>query len=183
MVPYLLPVTPHRAPSICRGRRGQFGPRPSPAKNAKGNRNERRSPTRYLADGARPATDDARRPCRARSFPHQSGRRDPGKMYRLRWRKSGRGATLRGRELRALAFPYGFRPLARDAGDVRRTARGGRRTACARPGSEGGMSNLWLNWRFVYWHLQIGSDRPRVRIRFNRWRWDHKDRSPLFEFH
>ena len=25
------------------------------------------------------------------------------------------------------------------------------------------MSNLWINWRFGYWHLQIGPDRPFVR--------------------
>ncbi len=29
------------------------------------------------------------------------------------------------------------------------------------------MSNLWLNWRAFYWHLQIGPDRPWVRVSFN----------------
>lgn len=29
------------------------------------------------------------------------------------------------------------------------------------------MSNLWLNVRLLYWHLQIGPDRPWVRLSFN----------------
>lgn len=26
------------------------------------------------------------------------------------------------------------------------------------------MSNLWINWRFGAWHLQIGPDRPMFRF-------------------
>jgi hypothetical protein len=36
------------------------------------------------------------------------------------------------------------------------------------------VSNLWINWRLGYWHLQIGPDRPWVAVRFNRWRWDRR---------
>lgn len=43
------------------------------------------------------------------------------------------------------------------------------------------MSNLWLNLRVFYWHLQIGPDRPWVRVSFNR---HHVGRrSPWVEFH
>lgn len=45
------------------------------------------------------------------------------------------------------------------------------------------MSNLWINWRFAYWHLQIGSDRPWMAITFNRYRWDLGMKYPLVEFH
>lgn len=32
------------------------------------------------------------------------------------------------------------------------------------------MSNLWINWRFGAWHLQIGPDRPRLRfVRNSHW--------------
>jgi len=26
------------------------------------------------------------------------------------------------------------------------------------------MSNLWINWNLVWWRLQVGPDRPFVRI-------------------
>jgi hypothetical protein len=29
------------------------------------------------------------------------------------------------------------------------------------------MSNLWINWRFGSWHLQIGPDRPFVTFTRN----------------
>lgn len=29
------------------------------------------------------------------------------------------------------------------------------------------MNNLWINWRFGTWHLQIGRDRPFVAFRQN----------------
>jgi hypothetical protein len=43
------------------------------------------------------------------------------------------------------------------------------------------MSNLWLNLRVAYWHLQVGPDRPWVSVNFNRFRWERGDRTPLFE--
>ena len=33
------------------------------------------------------------------------------------------------------------------------------------------MSNLWINWRFGAWHLQIGPDAPRIRFVRNEY-WD-----------
>lgn len=45
------------------------------------------------------------------------------------------------------------------------------------------MSNLWLNIRLAYWHLQIGPDRPWVAIKFNQYRWREGNRHPLFEVH
>jgi hypothetical protein len=45
------------------------------------------------------------------------------------------------------------------------------------------MSNLWINWRLWYWHLQIGPDRPRIAIKFNPFRWERGARSPWIEFH
>lgn len=45
------------------------------------------------------------------------------------------------------------------------------------------MSNLWCNLRVAYWHLQIGPDRPRVRISFNRYRWDNANKWPLVQLH
>lgn len=43
------------------------------------------------------------------------------------------------------------------------------------------MSNLWINWRFWYWHLQIGPDRPWLSINFNSYRWINGYRTPWFE--
>lgn len=45
------------------------------------------------------------------------------------------------------------------------------------------MSNLWLNLRVVYWHLQIGRDRPHITIKRNEWRWKNKLRWPLIDLH
>ena len=45
------------------------------------------------------------------------------------------------------------------------------------------MSNLWINLRVLYWHLQIGPDRPWVEIKFNSYRWSDGDRSPWIELH
>lgn len=45
------------------------------------------------------------------------------------------------------------------------------------------MSNLWINWRFWYWHLQIGPDRPYVAFKFNSFRWERGECSPWIEFH
>lgn len=44
------------------------------------------------------------------------------------------------------------------------------------------MSNLWINWRFLYWHLQIGPDRPRVAVKFNAYRWHEGSCRPWIEF-
>lgn len=36
------------------------------------------------------------------------------------------------------------------------------------------MSNLWINWRFGTWHLQIGPDRPRFRFVQNDYWFENK---------
>ena len=36
------------------------------------------------------------------------------------------------------------------------------------------MSNLWINWRFGAWHLQIGPDRPHFVFARNRYWLKHK---------
>ena len=36
------------------------------------------------------------------------------------------------------------------------------------------MSNLWINWRFGAWHLQLGPDRPRLRFVRNDYWLEHK---------
>lgn len=36
------------------------------------------------------------------------------------------------------------------------------------------MSNLWINWRFGSWHLQVGPDRPWVAMRRNSYWIDNK---------
>lgn len=36
------------------------------------------------------------------------------------------------------------------------------------------MSNLWINWRFGSWHLQIGPDDPFVNIVQNTYWLEHK---------
>ena len=43
------------------------------------------------------------------------------------------------------------------------------------------MSNLWLNLRIFYWHIQIGPDRPWASVVFNRYRWERGERSPFIE--
>jgi hypothetical protein len=45
------------------------------------------------------------------------------------------------------------------------------------------MSNLWINLRLWYWHLQIGPDRPWVAFKFNPFRWERGERSPWIELH
>ena len=35
------------------------------------------------------------------------------------------------------------------------------------------MSNLWINWRFGAWHLQIGPDAPYVRVSKNNYWTEH----------
>jgi hypothetical protein len=45
------------------------------------------------------------------------------------------------------------------------------------------MSNLWINLRLWYWHLQIGPDVPWVRLSFNSYRWAESNRSPWIELH
>jgi hypothetical protein len=45
------------------------------------------------------------------------------------------------------------------------------------------MSNLWINWRFWYWHLQIGPDAPCVSISFNRYWWQRGISWHWFDFH
>ena len=45
------------------------------------------------------------------------------------------------------------------------------------------MSNLWINWRFWYWHFQVGPDRPFVSFSFNPYRWARRDCRPWIEFH
>lgn len=45
------------------------------------------------------------------------------------------------------------------------------------------MSNLWLNWRFWYWHFQISRDRPWIIFGVNPYRWERGLRSPWFERH
>lgn len=45
------------------------------------------------------------------------------------------------------------------------------------------MSNLWINLRLWYWHLQIGPDRPFVSFGLNEYRWERGMRSPWIEFH
>jgi hypothetical protein len=42
------------------------------------------------------------------------------------------------------------------------------------------MSNLWINWRFGAWHLQIGPDRPFIAIAFNPYHYKNPE-SPWFE--
>jgi hypothetical protein len=42
------------------------------------------------------------------------------------------------------------------------------------------MSNLFLNWRVGRYHLQIGRDRPWVRVSRNSY-WDGRKPSPWFE--
>jgi hypothetical protein len=36
------------------------------------------------------------------------------------------------------------------------------------------MNNLWINWRFGSWHLQIGPDRPYVTIKQNPYWLEHE---------
>ena len=44
------------------------------------------------------------------------------------------------------------------------------------------MSNFWVNIRFAYWHLQIGPDRPCVRLLRNDYHVGKLGRSsPWFE--
>jgi hypothetical protein len=43
------------------------------------------------------------------------------------------------------------------------------------------MSNLWVNLRIFYWHLQIGPDQPWVRLSFNAFRWRRRDCSPWIQ--
>jgi len=43
------------------------------------------------------------------------------------------------------------------------------------------MSNLWINLRLWYWHLQISRDRPWVAFKFNRFRWASGRCSPWIE--
>jgi hypothetical protein len=43
------------------------------------------------------------------------------------------------------------------------------------------MSNLWVNWRFWYWHLQIGPDWPWVTFSRDTLRWHCGWCSPWFE--
>jgi hypothetical protein len=45
------------------------------------------------------------------------------------------------------------------------------------------MSNLWINWRFWYWHFQVHRDRPWVTFGRNEWRWERGECSPWIEFH
>ena len=42
------------------------------------------------------------------------------------------------------------------------------------------MSNLWINWRFGAWHLQIGPDAPRIRFVKNEY-WDENKYPCWFE--
>jgi hypothetical protein len=42
------------------------------------------------------------------------------------------------------------------------------------------MSNLWINWRFGAWHLQIGPDAPRIRFVRNEY-WDENKYPCWFE--
>lgn len=42
------------------------------------------------------------------------------------------------------------------------------------------MSNLWINWRFGKWHLQIGPDRPKFSFRKNCY-WDENKYDTWFE--
>lgn len=43
------------------------------------------------------------------------------------------------------------------------------------------MSNLWINLRLWYWHLQVSRDAPWVWISFNKYRWINGYRSPWIE--
>jgi hypothetical protein len=43
------------------------------------------------------------------------------------------------------------------------------------------MSNLWLNLRIWYWHIQVGPDRPYLAVRFNSFRWEIGQRYPWIE--
>lgn len=45
------------------------------------------------------------------------------------------------------------------------------------------MSNLWVNLRLWYWHLQIGPDRPWVTFSINPYRWERGQRTPWIELH
>lgn len=42
------------------------------------------------------------------------------------------------------------------------------------------MSNLWINWRFGSWHLQIGPDRPYITFKQNRY-WLENEPPYFFE--
>lgn len=55
------------------------------------------------------------------------------------------------------------------------------RAAAHRVAGTSQMSNLWINWRLWYWHMQIGPDRPHIRFSFNHWRWERGRRSPWIE--
>jgi hypothetical protein len=45
------------------------------------------------------------------------------------------------------------------------------------------VSNLILNFRFAYWHLQASRDRPWVWVSFNPYRWRKGAWRPLAQFY